>query len=345
MVSAQRASSAEDMLAEGGRHVAIVGAGSIGLGFAIAFAQAGLTVRLQDPDTARFAQALETIRARLLALAEHGLLDEVPDAVAGRISFHETLADILPQAGYVQECAPENLALKQELYRQLDELTPRHVVIGGSTSAIPASQYAGDIAGRDRCLVCHPANPPYLLRIIEIVPASFSSEQSAQQARALFAASGFAPVVVRKEIEGFALNRLQGAVLREAYCLVRDGVLSVDEVDSLVRDGLGLRWSFMGPFETVDLNTRGGIASHAQKMGPAYARMGAERGQNDPWTDDLVETVSGQRRAISPLDEWEAMNAWRDARLMALLRHRREVAGIDAALRGKMPTEKEKAAE
>ena len=131
------------------------------------------------------------------------------------------------------------------------------------------------------------------------------------------------PIVVQKEVEGFVFNRLQGALLREAYCLVRDGVVSVDEIDRVVRSGLGLRWSVIGPFETADLNTRGGIASHAEKMGPAYARMGAERGQHDPWTPDLVAKVTEQRRDLLPLDRWEARVAWRDRRMMALIRHRK----------------------
>ncbi len=333
MDNVERISTVDGVVATAGGHVAIVGAGSIGLGFSIAFALAGLQVRVQDPDTQRFTDAATAIRIRLDALADNCLLDEAVDVIERRISFHPTLDAILPGAVYVQECAPENLALKQDLYLKLDALTARDVVIGGSTSAIPASQYAEHLAGRDRCLVCHPANPPYLLRIIEIVPAPFTSPDAAARARTFLAASGFTPVVVRKEIEGFAFNRLQGAMLREAYCLVRDGVLSMDEVDSLVRDGLGLRWSFMGPFETVDLNTRGGVASHAQKMGPAYARMGAERGQNDPWTDDLVAQVAAERRALVPLENWEARTEWRDARLMALLRHRREMADIDAMKR------------
>jgi 3-hydroxyacyl-CoA dehydrogenase len=131
-------------------------------------------------------------------------------------------------------------------------------------------------------------------------------------------------VLVKKEIEGFVFNRLQGAVLREAYCLVRDGVASVADIDRVMRDGLGLRWSVIGPFETVDLNTAGGIAAHAQKLGPAYARMGAERGQDDPWTDDLVAEVTAQRRAALPLDDRDDRIAWRDRQLMRLLRLRRD---------------------
>ena len=104
---------------------------------------------------------------------------------------------------------------------------------------------------------------------------------------------------------------------------MRDGVASVEDIDRIVRDGLGLRWSVIGPFETVDLNTHGGIASHAEKMGPAYARMGAERGQNDPWTPDLVARVAAERRRLLPLDDWAERVAWRDRRLMALVRHRK----------------------
>jgi 3-hydroxyacyl-CoA dehydrogenase len=124
-------------------------------------------------------------------------------------------------------------------------------------------------------------------------------------------------VVVRTEVEGFVFNRLQGALLREAYCLVRDGVVDVADIDEIVRSGLGRRWSIIGPFETADLNTRGGIASHAEKMGPAYERMGAERGQHDPWTAELVAEVAAQRRRILPLEEWEQRVEWRDAQLLA----------------------------
>jgi L-gulonate 3-dehydrogenase len=91
----------------------------------------------------------------------------------------------------------------------------------------------------------------------------------------------------------------------------------------VVRDGLGLRWSVIGPFETADLNTRGGIAAHAEKLGPAYARMGAERGQHDPWTPDLVAKVTAERRALLPLEKWEERVAWRDRKLMALIRDRK----------------------
>ena len=124
---------------------------------------------------------------------------------------------------------------------------------------------------------------------------------------------------VLREVEGFVFNRLQGALLREAYCLVRDGVASVEFVDRVVREGLGRRWAHIGPFETADLNTRGGITAHADRMGPSYARMGAERGQHDSWTPELVARVEVERRAVLPAEAWEARVAWRDRALMRAL--------------------------
>ncbi len=108
---------------------------------------------------------------------------------------------------------------------------------------------------------------------------------------------------MHREVEGFVFNRLQGAVLREAYCLVRDGVIAPGDLDLIVTEGLGLRWSVIGPFETADLNTRGGIASHAAKMGPAYQRMGAERGARSLDARPRGEG-RGRARAAVPLDHW-----------------------------------------
>jgi L-gulonate 3-dehydrogenase len=192
---------------------------------------------------------------------------------------------------------------------------------------LTTSSFADALPGRARCLVAYPGNPPYLIPVIEIVPAPFTDDATITRATALYEAVGMSAVRVTGVIEGFIFNRLQGAALREAYCLVRDGVASVADIDRVMRDGVGLRWSVTGPFETVDLNTRGGIASHAQKMGPAYERMGASRGQHDPWTPDLVARVAGERLAALPLDEWDARVQWRDRRLMALIRDRRRVGG------------------
>jgi 3-hydroxyacyl-CoA dehydrogenase len=134
------------------------------------------------------------------------------------------------------------------------------------------------------------------------------------------------PVRLRREIEGFIFNRLQGAVLREAYCLVRDGVVSALELDTIMTAGLGRRWSVLGPFATAELNTRGGIAAHAARLGGAYARMGAERGQDDPWTDELVTEVASDIHERLRPEAWEVNVRSRDRALMILEQCRRNNA-------------------
>jgi L-gulonate 3-dehydrogenase len=309
--------------------VAIVGAGSIGTSWAIVFARGGHPVAVHDPDPERLAAAVVEIDERLTALEAAELLVEPSGAIAARVTMHAELAPALVDAAHVQECAPERLELKRELFASLDALAEPDAALASSSSALTISQTAGELPGRARCLVVHPANPPHLLPVVELVPAPFTDPAVTDRTFALLAGVGMSPVNVRHEVEGFVYNRLQGAVLREAYCLVRDGVISVDELDKVVREGLGRRWAVIGPFETSDLNTRGGIEEHARRMGPAYARMGAERGQHDPWDDALVADVTTQRRALLPLACWEERVAWRDRALIAQEQARLRLASSD----------------
>lgn len=308
-------------------NVGIIGAGSIGVAWGIVFARSGSAVVLQDPDPRRLELAPHELRSRLDELGRFGLLREPPAAIAARVRPASAVEDAVESAEYVQECAPENLALKQELFAELDRLAAPGAILASSSSAIAASSIASRLAGRGRCLVAHPGNPPYLLPVVELVPAPFTRTDVVERAAAILEAAGMDVVRLARELEGFVFNRLQGALLREAYCLVRDGVVGVDDVDRIVRQGLGRRWSVIGPFETVDLNTRGGIETHASRMGPAYERMGAERGQHDPWTPDLVARVVAERRALLPLERWEERVDWRDRGLMALVAGS---AGMDA---------------
>jgi len=302
-----------------GEHkVAIAGAGTIGVGWAIAFARAGIPVRVFDPDTARLVAAREEIDGRLRMLDEHGLLRQVVEDVSGRISYFADLAEAVAEASLVEECAPERLELKRSLFEELATVAPARAIVASSTSAISPGELFAGLPNADRCLVTHPTNPPYLLPVVELVRSAATSDETADRAARLFELAGMEPIRVNGEAEGFVVNRLQGALLREAYCLLRDGVATVDEIDLAVRGGLGRRWAITGPFETADLNTRGGIESHAAKLGPAYARMGAERGQDDPWTDDLVARATAGRRELLSLDDWADRVEWRDRRLMQM---------------------------
>lgn len=306
--------------------IAIVGAGSIGAGWAIVFARAGFSVTLHDVAETQLEKARATIAERLAELDTYALLPDAPDAVAARIAYVIDFSQAVADADLVIEAAPEVLEIKRDLFARLHAATKGTAVLASSSSAITITAIAEALPGRHRCLIAHPGNPPYLLPVVELVPAGFTAPDTVAAAQNLFAAAGMSVVTLGREVEGFVFNRLQGAMLREAYCLVRDGVVSVDDLDKIIRDGLGMRYAFIGPFETSDLNVRGGIAAHAERMAAAYQRMGAERGQHDPWTADLVETVAGQRREKLPLEGWEARVAWRDRRLMALNRLKQDLA-------------------
>ncbi len=302
------------------RPVAIVGSGAIGVAFAVLFARAGRRAAVYDIDDAVLERGRADVDARLRLLADAGLLAEEPSIVAARIEWYTDAADAAREAELVQECAPERADLKRDVLTRFAAVAPADAVLASSTSAIAPSVLAEGLAPdvASRVVVGHPGNPPYLLPVIEVVPSPLTASGTVDRATEIYRSVGLRPVVLRREIEGFVFNRLQGALLREAYCLVRDGIVDAADVDEVVRSGLGRRWSIIGPFETSDLNVRGGIAAHAARMGESYARMGAERGQNDPWTPELVAQVAAERRAALPLEDWDERVRWRDARLMAL---------------------------
>jgi len=298
--------------------VAIVGGGSIGVAWSIVFARARRHVNVFEPDPRRRQVVPGELERRLEALAEARLIDEDASTVAGRVRVNADLAGAVGPSCYVQECAPEDAALKRSVFEALDRYAPSSAILASSSSALPVSRVATGLGCAPRCLVAHPGNPPYLVPVVELVPAPFTSPVVVDGADALLRSVGMRTVRLGKEVEGFVFNRLQGAVLREAYCLVRDGVARPEDIDSVMREGLGRRWSVLGPFEVAELNTRGGIEAHARLMGPAYERMGAERGQSDPWTPDLVATVSQAVQRRFPRQRWEEHVEWRDRALMAL---------------------------
>lgn len=298
------------------RTIAIIGGGSIGVAFSVVFARAGFCVRVQEPDPQRRFEIPDDATRRLNSMDRYNLLNEPVETITERISVETELESAVAGVGLVQECVPERLEFKQQLFADIAEFTDDHCVVASSTSFIPSSQSAEGSGIADRILVAHPGNPPYAIPVIELVPNPRTRPDIVDSAERIYQAAGMSPVRVEQEIEGFVFNRLQGALLREAYALVRDGIASVEDIDTVVRDGLGRRWAFMGPFETADLNTRGGIAAHAQNMGPSYHRMGLARGDTSEWTPELVSKVVAQRRQQLALDDWEDRVAWRDEQLL-----------------------------
>jgi L-gulonate 3-dehydrogenase len=305
--------------------VALVGLGLVGRAWAISFSRAGHEVAIWDERPEAIDDALRFVNKVLPDLDAHGLLNgEAPVNVRARMRRAHSLEEALDGATHIQENTPENLATKKRVFATLDRLAEPEAVLASSTSAILPSLFSEGLSGRARCLVAHPLNPPYLIPAVEIVPAPWTGAEAIGRTAELMRGAGHAPIVMKREIEGFIVNRLQGAMLEEAFRLVADGFATTEEVDMAVRDGLALRWSFIGPFETIDLNAPGGVRDYAQRYQKMYAGIFPSTQRRIDWTGPAMDGIEAQRRERLPAHDLDKRQAWRDQRLMALAAHKRE---------------------
>lgn len=305
--------------------IGILGAGLIGRAWAIVFARAGMSVTVYDVNESALDKAREAIRQSLIDLQQAGLIED-PEAPLTLVQTESDLARAMDGATYIQECGPENIEAKQRIYADLESVVAEDAVLASSTSGIAASQFTGHLQHPERCLVAHPVNPPYLIPLVEVAPSPATSEAAVNQTMRLMEQAQQTPILVRKEIQGFILNRLQGALLNEALRLFRDGYVSADDLDKTVKHGLGLRWSFMGPLETIDLNAPDGVVDYGQRYGPLYRDVDRQRGDDDPWGAETLAELNQQRRELLPATSLSDRQAWRDRRLMALMAHQHSVS-------------------
>jgi len=302
--------------------VAIIGAGLIGRSWANVFARAGWSVRVWDPLDSQRSAAAEQITRSLFDLERHGLVQDAAVA-ASNVSVVASLQDAARDADFVQESGPETLEVKRSTFAQLDAAAPARVVLASSTSAIVASQFTADLAGRARCIVAHPVNPPHLAPVVELCGAPWTSAQTKQRALDVFRSVGQVPIDVKREIDGFILNRLQVALLSEAFHLVQDGYVTPQDLDHVIADGLGLRWAFMGPFETIELNAPGGIADYCRRYTPWFRRYVADLPPASVWDDAQWQKAVAAWGHTPSADEIAHKSLWRNERLAALVAHKR----------------------
>lgn len=305
-------------------NIAIIGCGEIGLAMAAVFANSGLDVFVSDPSKAARENAPERLAEYFREMIAAGLALPGAHSNASRIRISSELEIDGESTAMAIECGPEAVETKRRLFEELRRWGGANLKIATTSSAIPVSAIIPRVEDRANCLVAHCANPPTLIRVIEIVPAHGTLESCVEFVSNLLASVGFSPVRLRSEIEGFVFNRLQSALLREAYRLVEDGIADVDGIDRLVSDGLGLRWALSGPFETADLNTPGGISAHAKRLGPAYKQIGEEIGEKRPgWSEALVAEVERQRRVKVSENERPSRVNWRRRALAKIIAARK----------------------
>ena len=223
---------------------------------------------------------------------------------------------------FVQENGPEDVGEKQIIFAELDKLTPPDALLVSSTSAIVASHFTETLPGRARCLVGHPVNPPHLVPLVELCGAPWTAPEAIDRARKVYREIGQVPVTVKREINGFVLNRLQGALLAEAFRLVGEGYISAEDLDHTVKDGLGLRWSFLGPFETIELNAPGGIPDYCARYTGFYKELASAAAGPEVYQSPNVDRVIAAWPHQPAPERIAALTQRRNDRLAALAAHK-----------------------
>ncbi|MBX6320978.1 MAG: 3-hydroxyacyl-CoA dehydrogenase [Rhodospirillaceae bacterium] len=303
---------------------AVVGCGLVGRAWAISFARGGHEVALYDPAAGAAEAAVAFARTVLPDLARNDLLrGQAPEAVLARLKPAASLEAALDGAVHVQENTPEQVETKREVFARLDALAGPQTVLASSTSAILPSAFTEALPGRHRCVVVHPINPPYLVPAVEVVPAPWTDAGVVARTRDLMRELGQAPIVMKREIDGFVMNRLQGALLQEAFRLVAEGYATTEDVDIGLCQGIGLRWAFIGPFETIDLNAPGGVRDYIERYEGLYKTLWRTQQHIVPWSGGLADQVEAERRQHLPADRLAGRPRGRDRRLMALVAHKR----------------------
>jgi 3-hydroxyacyl-CoA dehydrogenase len=300
--------------------IAIVGAGLIGRAWAMIFARSGSQVALFDPVEGASEACLAACRTGLETLAAHGLCED-PAGAHARIRVARSLEAVVDGARHVQENGPERLEVKKDLFARLDAAAAPGAVLASSTSALRCSLFTEELAGRHRCLVAHPVNPPHLVPVVELSGAPWTSADVIAEARATYEAIGQAPITVLKEIDGFILNRLQAAVLTEAFRLVAEGYVTPHDLDTTMSEGLGRRWSFIGPFQTIELNAPGGLPDYFSRYRGTMGDLVPVAYDDDPWSEEASARIIEAWGPAPHPDEHARRTAERDRRLAALAAH------------------------
>ena len=285
--------------------VAVVGAGLMGNGIALEFALAGLEVRMHSRTRASLDRARTRIDDALGYLAGFGrITPEQVEAVPSRLRDTTDLEEAVSGADFAIESVFEDLDLKRRVFADLDRLCPERAILASNTSGLMPDSFAPETERRDRVLVTHYANPPHLVPLVEVVPASATSD------------------AVRRQVPGFVLNRLQFALLREALWLVENGVATPRDVDYALSNSIGRRWSAAGIFEVFELAGWDLVASIAGNLLPhlasgpevpallrekvARGELGAKTGRGFyQWTPESSEELRQRiAAALVEIEKW-----------------------------------------
>lgn len=284
------------------RHIGIIGAGLMGHGIALVMARAGHTVSITDP----------------MAEARKGLIQHIADSLTGlgvsiseqetilqRVSVFETLEDTVSKADAVFEAAPEKLALKQQIFADIEKYAPPHCILASNTSVIQISKIMEGLETRHRAVGTHWWNPPHMIPLVEVVKTEWTESAVADDMMTLLDHAGKTPVMVEKDVPGFIGNRLQHALWREAVSLVERGICDAKAVDTVIKASFGRRLAVLGPLENADLvGTDLTLDIHENVLFDLESRQGPS-----PYLQQLVDEGKLGMKSGEGFQKWTAEQA------------------------------------
>jgi carnitine 3-dehydrogenase len=297
--------------------VTSIGGGPIGGGWAAHFLARGydVTLYLHDADEMPTVQAI--LKTAWQSLTDLGL---AAGASLDRLKIITDLQQAVEGAEFIQESAPENLAVKQALYEQLGKLAPKNVVIGSSTSGLTMTEIQAKCTTPERCVIGHPFNPPYLLPLVEIVGGDHTDRDAVDWANAFYEIAGKAPLVMKKEVPGFVATRLQEALWREALHMVANGEATPKDIDLALMNGPAPRMAVQGQCMAFHVACgEGGMATNLDQFGPAL-KLPWSRLEAPELTQELRNRMVDGCNEIAGMRGFEDMAAKRDAQIVAVLR-------------------------
>ncbi|MBK8249610.1 MAG: 3-hydroxyacyl-CoA dehydrogenase [Gemmatimonadetes bacterium] len=282
--------------------VAVVGCGVIGRSWIRVFTRAGHPVRVFDVSPQAIEQALAW---HAVAAARDGRGGTEPQGAT-------SLAEALGGAVWVQESGPEALPAKQALYAEMDSCAAPEAILASSTSTLDMTEISRGLRGARRCVVAHPVNPPHVVPAVELLGGAVTDPGIVARASEFLRGVGQTPVILRRYVPGFLLNRMQAALVREAISLLDGGVADADAIDAVIRDGLGLRWALMGPFGVANTNADGGVREYFTRYGASFRWLMDDLGSTPSFDATTIERIGAGVDAMYPGVSHEALRAWRD---------------------------------
>jgi 3-hydroxypropionate dehydrogenase (NADP+) len=301
------------------KQVTCVGSGLVGQGWAALFALKGYKVVLEDLTDEKLDEATKRVSHHIDMLVNAGLGVE-PEAAKKRLSKTTNLEKSLRETDFVIESAYESLDVKCPLYAEMDELTPKEVILASSTSGFMMSEINKQMKNfPERAIVAHPWNPVHLVPLVELSPSPQTSQETINKTYRLMEDLDRVPVVLKKEVPGFIANRLSAVLWREALDLANQGVASVEDIDKSIKAGPGIRWAIMGPYLTYHLGGgKGGIEYIMDHIGVSKSEWLKTMAQWTEYPETVKEkAIDGVKKMVGE-KSLEELEAWRDNYLIAL---------------------------